>query len=309
MSCYTCSRAPAVVIRPSNRDKLCKVCFLAAIEMEVHQTVLETDMFKGVRTLVVGVSGGKDSTVLASILALLNQRYEYGLDLKLLCIDEGIAGYRDKSIAVVKQNEQDLGLPLLITSYQEKFKISMDGVVAQIGRKNNCTYCGVFRRGSLEDGARELGGDMIATGHNADDLAETVIMNYLRGDISRLVRCTKGVTDMGVEGVVRRCKPLMRVYEKEIVMYAFYRKLPYFSTECKYSPGAFRGVARTYIKSLEKQDPAAIKLIIKSGDLVQRNRSGQGVTKPCSICARQCSGSSGVCKACLLLKTLDITNN
>lgn len=41
-----------------------------------------------------------DSTVLAHVLSLLNQRYEYGLDLYLLSIDEGITGYRDDSLEV-----------------------------------------------------------------------------------------------------------------------------------------------------------------------------------------------------------------
>ena len=37
-------------------------------------------------------AGGKDSTVLAHILTLLNRRHDYGLDLFLLSVDEGITG-------------------------------------------------------------------------------------------------------------------------------------------------------------------------------------------------------------------------
>lgn len=53
----------------------------------------------------------------------------------------------------------------------------MDKVVEQIGRKHNCTFCGVFRRQALDRGAASLGVDQIVTGHNADDIAETVLMN------------------------------------------------------------------------------------------------------------------------------------
>ena len=53
----------------------------------------------------------------------------------------------------------------------------MDRIVEHVGLKNNCTFCGVFRRQALDRGALLLGVDMIVTGHNADDVAETVLMN------------------------------------------------------------------------------------------------------------------------------------
>lgn len=53
----------------------------------------------------------------------------------------------------------------------------MDAIVSQVGRKNNCTFCGVFRRQALDRGAAMLDVDHIVTGHNADDIAETVLMN------------------------------------------------------------------------------------------------------------------------------------
>ena len=68
-------------------------------------------------------------------------------------------------------------MPLKILSYDELYGWTMDAIVAQIGKKNNCTFCGVFRRQALDRGAAMLDVDHIVTGHNADDIAETVLMN------------------------------------------------------------------------------------------------------------------------------------
>jgi cytoplasmic tRNA 2-thiolation protein 1 len=122
----------------------------------------------------------------------------------------------------------------------------------------------VFRRHALDWGAAILNVDYLATGHNADDIAETVLMNILRGDLARLSRCTSIITDSG-DGIPR-VKPLKYTYEKEIVMYAYFRKLVYFSTECVFAPNAYRGHARMLLKDLEKVDPAVIMNIIQSGE-------------------------------------------
>lgn len=64
---------------------------------------------------------------------------------------------------------------------------------------------------------------------------------------------------------IRRCKPLKYAYEKEIVMYAYFKQLVYFSTECVFAPNAYRGHARTFLKDLEKVRPSSILDIIHSG--------------------------------------------
>ena len=102
----------------------------------------------------------------------------------------------------------------------------------------------------------------------------------MRGDIARLGRCT-AVTTQG-EDTIKRSKPFKYAYEKEIVMYAYFKKLTYFSTECIYSPDgkslsspsasvfaddiAYRGHARVFLKDLEAIRPSAIIDIIHSGE-------------------------------------------
>lgn len=66
-----------------------------------------------------------DSTVLAHVLKLLNERHSYGLRLVLLSIDEGITGYRDDSLETVKRNQQQYELPLVILTYKDLYGWSM----------------------------------------------------------------------------------------------------------------------------------------------------------------------------------------
>ena len=263
MGCDACQSAKAVMLQHKTREKLCKQCFYESFEKGVHQTILDENMFSVGEKVVVGMSGGKDSTVLAYVLDLLNKRHNYNLQLDLLCIDEGISGYRDQSLKMARRNQRLLGLNMLVLSFGELFGKTMDGVVESYGHRGSCTRCGAMRRKAMETGARMLGASCIATGHNADDVAETVLLNLFRGDANRLRRCTLARTR---DAEIPRCKPFKFTTQREIVMYAFYKGLEYFSTECTYSPGAFRGDMRVYIKSLENIDPGYILNIIRSGD-------------------------------------------
>lgn len=263
--CEICANSRAVVIRPKNGHKICKSCFISIFEEEIHVTITQEDLFHVGERVAIGASGGKDSTVLASVLKTLNERHNYGLDLILLSIDEGITGYRDDSLETVKRNAVQYEMPLEIVGYAELYGWTMDQVVAQVGKKGNCTYCGVFRRQALDRGAAKLGVKHVVTGHNADDVAETVMMNLLRGDLPRLARATSIVTSSPASEI-KRSKPLKYAYEKEIVLYAYHKKLDYFSTECIYSPEAFRGSARSLIKDLEKIRPSSILDIVRSGE-------------------------------------------
>ena len=274
--CAVCRTKRALILRPKDHSKLCKECFITVFETEIHHTILSTSLFQRGERIAIGASGGKDSTVLASVLKTLNERYDYGLELMLLSIDEGIKGYRDDSLETVKRNAEQYDMPLTILGYSELYGWTMDQVVEQVGKKGNCTYCGVFRRQALDRGAARLGVKHVVTGHNADDVAETVLMNLLRGDLPRLSRTTAIVTSTpsltpGKGGVadnthIKRSKPLKYAYEKEIVLYAHHKQLDYFSTECIYSPEAFRGSARALIKNLERVRPSAILDVVRSGE-------------------------------------------
>jgi len=306
MKCSSCKINKPSIKRPRTGLPSCIDCFFNAFESEIHHTIISTNCFNRGDRICIGASGGKDSTVLAYVMNLLNKKYDYGLDLYLVSVDEGIKGYRDDSLETVKQNQIDYNLPLKIVSYKELFGWTMDEIVKLIGLNSNCTYCGVFRRQALFKGAQLIKANKVLTGHNADDLAETVLMNMLRGDYHRLVKSVDIVT--GVGGDMPRVKPFKYTYEKEIVMYAHYKKLKYHSTECLYSPNAYRGYVRELIKEMEAQRATSIIDIIHSAEKwkikeeSESNRIKNQVKMDCIHCGFITSNK--VCKACILLEKL-----
>ncbi|KAG5418931.1 CTU1 [Candida metapsilosis] len=323
--CELCHSRKAVMKRPKNLMKLCKECFYNVFETEIHNTITSNNLFYPGEKVAIGASGGKDSTVLASILKTLNERYNYGLTLVLLSIDEGIKGYRDDSLATVKRNQQQYEMELEIVSYKDLYNWTMDEVVGCAGIRSSCTYCGVLRRQALDRGAAKLGINHVVTGHNADDMAETVLMNLLRGDANRLEGSTRIMTQ-SAESPIKRSKPFKYTYQKEIVLYAHYKKLDYFSTECSYAPEAFRGTARELLKGLESIRPSCIMDIIYSGEHlvlsnkkkkqtvkyknkkaeeIEVNADGSVSTNRCVKCGYL--SSNKICKACTLLQGLEMS--
>lgn len=125
---------------------VCQECFFIVFEEEIHHTITSNNIFKAGEKVAMGASGGKDSTVLMHVISTLNQRYNYGLNLELVSVDEGITGYRDDSLETVKLNSSTYNLPLTIVSYKDLYGWTMDEIVKVIGLTNNCTFCGVFRR-------------------------------------------------------------------------------------------------------------------------------------------------------------------
>lgn len=307
--CWRCANR-AGVKRPGSGAMLCTACFFREVEDEVHECIQTEQLLKKGDIVACGASGGKDSTVLIHLLTLLNERHQYGLDIRLLSIDEGIIGYRDDSLTTVHENAATYRLPLTILSYADLFGWTMDEIVKAVGLKNNCTYCGVLRRQSLERGAAMLGATVMATGHNADDNAETVLMNVLRADLSRLNSNKKPSSSTESFTAIPRSKPLKTLYQKDIVMYAYHKKLVYFTTECTYAQEAYRGSVRELIKQLEAIQPKCIRHINENGGRLPLekesnaadSKSGAAAIHPCPQCGA--GTNQARCRACQLLSSL-----
>lgn len=304
--CEKCS-GKAQIKRAETGKILCSNCFIFEFEEEVYQTINKFNLIEFDDTVAIGVSGGKDSTALMHVLHTINERYQMKFQIHLICIDEGIIGYRNHALESVKLNSEKYKLPLTIISFTELFGYSLDEIFRETQTKETCTYCGIFRRRALDLGAEKVKANKVAVGHNADDMAETVIMNALRGDLTRFQRSVDLKTN-GIEGsVAARIKPFAFQTQREIVLYAHFLKLSYYAIECPYAVQAFRRFPREYLVSKQKKDPLIMRRIIEGSIKFQTKINGtETVIQKCNKCGNSCNHE--LCMVCKLLEKINLAH-
>lgn len=217
------------------------------IESKVRREVRRYDVDGDV---AIGVSGGKDSSATLNLLSDIFGEWR-DLDLYAVCVDEGITPYRDKGLRAAGEAASAAGVELDVVDMEDRLGISVEDVDGD--ELTTCGYCGVFRRKLLNDRALELGAEWVATGHNLDDEAQSVLMNVLRGDGFRL--SVQGETPRRVEGMLPRMKPLRGVPEREVALYVELKGLPAHIEECPFAEGSFRSDVRSLLNRLESSRP------------------------------------------------------
>ncbi|PSQ07864.1 TIGR00269 family protein [Halobacteriales archaeon QS_6_71_20] len=320
MDCDRCG-ADAVMHAAYSGAHLCDAHFRESVERRVRRRVREDDLLADDATpddpdrWVIGLSGGKDSVVLATIL-----RETFAddprVELVALSIHEGIEGYRDESLSACEELTADLGVRHETVSYAEELGVRMDEV-AEDDPENMapCAYCGVFRRDLLETHAEALDADKLLTGHNLDDEAQTALMNFLEGDVARMARqfdASLGPFDRRRETdrFVPRAKPLRDVPEKEVALYCHLRGLPSHTAECPHASEAYRRELRDLLLKLEERHPGVRHSIMAgyeelSGVLAGEYRDGgdEPDLSPCENCGSE--SARDVCRKCELLDAIE----
>ena len=96
-----------------------------------------------------------------------------------------------------------------------------------------CNYCALLRRRLLNDYAKNLGGTVLALGHNLTDVVETYLMNILYKRF-QLIANQYLFKDQRNEFFIRKITPLMRIPEEEIFLYANIKRIDYYASHCPY---------------------------------------------------------------------------
>lgn len=288
VKCTKCGKKAAISLRYANLD-LCQSDFTEMFEARIKRTVREFHMLKKGDKVAVGVSGGKDSCVMLHMLHRISQSLPF--TLHAITIDEGISGYRNKSLEVAKSECKKLGVPLKVVQFEREFGQTLDKLLKERGEERSCSFCGVMRRYSLNKYARELGANKIAIGHNADDVAQTVMMNFMRNEPERLGRFGPVSGAVDDDAFIPRIKPLFLTPERDVAAYAVMKGIEIEFMECPYARFAFRQHVRQMLNDAEMKYPGT-KLRIVKAFLSQQQLMEEGVR------ARHGSTPVGKCRAC-----------
>lgn len=294
MKCDKCGM-PAVYSRKYSGQNHCSRCFSESIVRKTARTISKYGMVQNDDLVAVAVSGGKDSLALLQIMHEMESTHNFRIHA--VTVDEGIPGYRDEALGIVKDSCRSLGVNHTVYSYKDLFEITLDEALHLRGdsKTSSCSICGTLRRRAIDAAAQDVGADVVATGHNLDDVLQTFIINMLSGDAERI-----GWMDHAAQSDdrPRRVKPFCEIYESEIVFYAFTNNLPFQSEPCPHMNEGIRTEIREFLNSLEAGHSGIKNSMYRSVLKVSQNVRGAGSKQKiaCRRCGSPCTGT--VCSVC-----------
>jgi len=231
---------------------------------------------------------------------ILSERRD--LALCAITVDEGIRGYRASSIPIVARNCKSLGIEHIVVSFRELYGTTVDEIASKKRPLSTCSYCGVLRRAAMNKAARDWHATHLATGLNLDDTAQSILMNFSRGDIARLARL--GPHRRVQTGLIPRIQPLRAIPESESLLYSILKGLEFHDLECPYAPEAMRNDYRAVVTQLEDRYPGTRHSIVKSYDEMLPALEKSFPPSRLGRCACGEPTVSSRCKACELLQSL-----
>ena len=205
--------------------------------------------------IAVGVSGGKDSLLLAKLFQELKRHNKIPFDLVFLAMDPG---FHDINRKKLEDNCKALNIPLEIRE-SEVFH-----VVGKLASDNPCYLCARMRRGFLYQVALDLGCNKLALAHHFDDVIETTLLNiFYEGQFMTMVPKIKATNFKGIELI----RPMMQVKEKDIIRWVKYSGIQAMNCGCTVAAkktSSKRREIKALIETLRKDNPHVDQMIYTS---------------------------------------------
>jgi len=238
------------------------------IEEKVAETIKKYGLLRKSDKVVVALSGGKDSV---SVLYIL---HKFGYNVEGLMIDLYLGDWSKIHNKKMTKFCGELGVPLTIVDLKKELGQGMSFIKAVLKKEKNltgCTVCGIIKRWILNKWAKKFGADKLVTGHNLDDEAQNVLMNFLKGNVMLGVNSSPATGGKAVKGFVQRVKPLFFVPESEIMEYARSKKFDILYDKCPCAFGTYRVETREWMAGIN--DAEKMKIVKNFQKLVPKLRT------------------------------------
>lgn len=189
------------------------------------KAIQEYELIKENDNIMVCISGGKDSFLMAKCMQELQRYSKIKFNVYYVVMDPGYSAYNRDFII---DNAKILNIPI------EIFESDIFEVVARLDSKSPCYLCARMRRGYLYSKAQELGCNKIALGHHFDDVIETTLLSMLYGaEIKTMMPKLHSDNFSGIELI----RPLYLVKEQDIISWRNYNDLTFINCACKFTEG------------------------------------------------------------------------
>ena len=245
MRCVSCRRSAVIEIR-RHHSAFCADCFLRSVRGQVERAIRHYDMISPGDRVLVAVSGGKDS------LALWDVLLDLGYDATGLSLGLGIGEYSARSAEVTRAFAVARGAELLEVDLERDYGYDVP-TAGRAGSRSTCAVCGLSKRYVFNRAALEGGFDVVATGHNLDDEAATLLGNTLRWKTEYIARQSPALP--AKDGMVKKVKPLHRLSELETAALAFLRGIDYVVEECPLVAGNTQLRYKEAMNTIERSSP------------------------------------------------------
>lgn len=230
------------------------------------KAVQEYELIKEDDNIMVCISGGKDSFLLAKCIEELIRHGKFSFKATYVVMDPG---YNKENRKLIEENAKILNLDLHI------FESDIFDVIEKVDFDSPCYMCAKMRRGTLYNKATELGCNKIALGHHFDDVIETTLLSMFYGsEVKTMMPKLHSSNYPGLELI----RPLYLVKEDDIISWQRYNDLRFLNCACKYTEKKYidegnskRKVLKKLIKELKKDNPNIDFNIFKSLDNVNLN--------------------------------------
>ena len=283
MRCRRCS-GPAVIEVRRHNSAFCRDCFIVVVREQVRKAIKRFDMLAPRDRVLVAVSGGKDS------LALWDLLLDLGYDATGLYLGLGIGGYSDRSGEITRGFASDRGADLIEVDLADAYGFDIPTAGAR-GSRSTCAVCGLSKRYVFNRAALDGGFDVVATGHNLDDEAATLLGNTLRWNVEYIARQSPALP--ANDGMVRKVKPLHRLSELETAAYAFLRGIDYVVEECPLVAGNTHLRYKEAMNAIEGTSPgtkAQFFLGYLDRGMPLFRRADTAALRPCERCDQPTTG-------------------